>query len=58
LWQARSWPVRQFSDAVQRIQQRGPAEAFDSFRAALLQDADYMHLEVAEVFPTRRPEGE
>jgi hypothetical protein len=34
------------------------ADAFTDYREALLRDSGYKLLEVAEVFPTRRPQGE
>lgn len=34
------------------------AEAFGDFQAALLKEHGFKHLEVSEVFPTRRPERE
>jgi hypothetical protein len=37
---------------------RNLAEAFTDFRAAVLLDSGYKHLEVAEVFPHRRNEAE
>jgi hypothetical protein len=37
---------------------RGLPEAFADFRAALLSDCDYKHLEVVTVFPRRRPDSE